>query len=617
MVDWRLGQLIVCSQMSEGPPSGPSSVGKEKEPLSRHQATVVYADVANYSGLCALDEDGTHRRLEQYLDVFATSVGEHGGRIHHYAGDAVLASFDSAAAAVACTVGIQRELLRLNEPLAPGRRVEFRVGVNQGSVIPSRGDVYGEDVNIAARLETLCVPGAICVSDPVKQAMDERALGVVVTYLGERKLKNLSRRVAAYLVEVEAPENQPATRFRSRGGAWLQLPDRPSLAVLPFKCPDDDTVAAQFADGLTMEVMTELVKLSGLFLASDFSTLRYRRETPSTQAVSRELGVRYLLEGTVRRSGEKLRVNAQLMDAINSKGVWAERYESNFDDMFEIQDSVTDSIITALDVRLVSGRRSHITRKSLRNREALRHYYDGWSHLISGRREDLLLAQRDFEAAAELEPDSPLPPAMASWTYWWQGFRVLTHDPTSAFERAEHFARQAQALEDPNGFGSLVMAHVHLLRSEHDKALEAAQHALDLRPSCDVSAAAVANVLNYSGRSEEAIQFAEQAIRLTPIAPTIYPAVLASSYYGAGRYEDAVAAAHAIVENNSDALDAWLILAAAESAIGNSPAAQAAVEEVLQLRPDLTLDKFLATQPYAGNARLEELADRLRSAGLH
>ena len=203
---------------------------------------------------------------------------------------------------------------------------------------------------------------------------------------------------------------------------------------------------------------------------------------------------------------------------------------------------------------------------------------------------------------------------MASWTYWWQGFRVLAHDTKSAFERAEHFARRAQALEDPNGFASLVMAHVYLLRSEHDQALAAAQHALNLRPSCDVSAAAVAN---YAGRSEEAIQFAERAIRLTPIAPTIYPAVLASSYYGAGHYEEAVTAAHAIVEQNSDALDAWLILAAAESALGNRPAARAAMDEVMQLRPDLTLDGFLATQPYAGSERLDELADRLRSAGLH
>jgi TolB-like protein len=248
--------------------------------------------------------------------------------------------------------------------------------------------------------------------------------------------------------------------------------------VLPFKCTDDDPTAAQFADGLTMEVMTELVKLSGLFLASDFSTLRYRREAPSAQAVSRELGVRFLLEGTVRRSGERLRVNAQLVDAMNGKGIWAERYENTLDDIFGIQDSITDSIIAALDVRLVSGRRSHITRQSLRNREALRHYYNGWSHLISGSREDLILAQRDFETAAELEPESPLPPSMASWTYWWQGFRVLAHDSKSAFER--------QALEDPNGFASLVMAHVHLLRAEHDQALAAAQHALNLRPSCDV-----------------------------------------------------------------------------------------------------------------------------------
>jgi adenylate cyclase len=559
---------------------GTRSVENQKEPLARQQATIVYADVANYSGLCAIDEDGTHRQLERCLDIFTASVGKHSGRVHHYAGDAILATFKSAEEAVGCAVAIQRKLLELNEPIIAARRVEFRIGINEGSVIPSRGDVYGEDVNIAARLEALCTPGGICISERVKQALDERALDVTITYLGERRLKNLPRRVAAYLVEVGDPVEQPATRFRSRAGTWLQLPKRPSLAVLPFRCVDDDMTAAQFADGLTMEVMTELVKLSGLFLASDFSTLRYRREHPSAQAVLRELGVRYVLQGTVRRSAKRLRVNAQLIDAMNGDRIWAERYDDTLEDSFDIQDSITDSIITALDVKLVSGGRSHITRQSLR------------------------------------EPESPLPLAMASWTYWWQGFRVLTADSKHAFERAEHFAKRAQSLKDPNGFSSMVMAHVHLLHREHNQALEAAEYALHLRPSCDVSAAAVANVLNYVDRSEEAIQYAERAIRLTPIAPTIYPAILASSYYGAGRHEEAIAVAHAIIELNEDALDAWLVLAAAESAMGNSSAARAAMDQVLRVKPGVTLDAYLETQPYVGKERLEELAGRLRWAGL-
>jgi adenylate cyclase len=602
--------------MSEDPLSETGSVEKEKEPLSRHQATIVYADVANYSGLCAIDEDGTHRHLERYLNIFAEAVGEQGGRVHHYAGDAILATFDSAEVGVACAVAIQRNLLQLNEPIVPARRVEFRIGINEGSVIPSRGDVYGEDVNIAARLEGLCTPGGICISERVRQAVNERALDVTISYLGERSLKNLPRRVAAYLVEVGGTVEQPASRFRSRTGAWLQLPERPSLAVLPFRVLGDDSTAAQFADGLSMELMTELVKLSGLFLASDFSTLRYRKEHPSAQAVSRELGVRYVLHGTVRRSAERLRVYAELNDATNGSKVWAERYDNTLDDIFEIQDSITDSIITVLDVKLVSGKRSHITRQSLRNRKALHHYYSGWSHLISGSREDLILAQRDFEIAAELEPNSPLPPAMASWTYWWQGFRVLATDSKSAFERAEHFAKRAQSLKDPNGFSSLVMAHVHLLRGEHKQALEVALEALHLRPSCDVSAAAVASVLNYMDRSEEAIQYAERAIRLTPIAPAIYPGILASSYYGAGRHEEAVATAHAVIELVADALDAWLVLAAAESAMGHGSAACAAMDEALRVKPDLTLDAYLETQPYVRTECLVELADRLRLAGL-
>ena len=584
--------------------------------LSRQQAAIVYADVANYSGLCAIDEDETHRQLEQYLNLFTALVEEHGGRVHHYAGDAVLATFEQTDVAVSCAVAIQRKLLELNHPIAVGRRVEFRIGINEGKVIHNRGDVFGEEVNIAARLEGLSTPGGICISERVKQAVDENALGVSLTYLGERSFKNLPRRMAAYLVEVADMIGHSATRFRSRTGAWLQLPKRPSLAVLPFECLEDDLTASRFADGLTMEVMTELIKLSGLFLASDFSTLRYRAQHPSAQAVSRDLGVRYLLQGTVKRLAERLRVYVQLSDAMSGARVWAERYDETLDDVFGIQDSITDSIITALDVKLVSGERSHVTRKSLRNREALRHYYDGWSYLVAGTREDLILAQREFETAAKLEPESPLPPAMASWTYWWVGFRVLTADSKSAFERAEYLAKRAQSMKDPSGFSSLVMANLHLLRREHDEALKAAEYAHGLRPSCDVSAATFANVLNYLGRSEEAIQFAEQAIRLTPIAPPIYPGILASSYYGAGRYEEAIAAAHAIIEFNADATDAWLVLAAAESAIKNTAAAQAAMDEVMRVKPDLTLDTYLETQPYANKECVKGLADHLRSAGL-
>lgn len=584
--------------------------------MPREHATILYADVANYSGLCAVDEDGTHRQLEQYLGEFSSSVERHDGRVHHYAGDAVLATFGRGAAAVECAVAVQRKLLELNKPIAAGRRVEFRIGINEGQVIHDRGDVFGESVNLAARLEGLSPPGGICICESMVQVVNERALNVRVTYLGDRRLKNLPKRVAAYLVELRDAEEQQPAGSRSRSGRWLQLPQRPSLAVLPFKCLDDDSAAARFADGLTMEVMTELIKLSGLFLASDFSTLRYRGEEPSVQAVFKELGVRYLLQGTVRRWGEKLRVHVQLIDAMNDNRIWGERYDDTLEDAFAIQDSITDSIIAALDVKLVSGQRSHVTRQSLRNREALRHYYSGWSYLISGSREDMILAQREFEAAAELEPESPLPPAMSSWTYWWLGFRVLAADSDIAFAQAERFARHAQSLKDPSGFSSLVMAHIHLLRREHERALEAAAYALHLRPSCDVSAASYANVLNYLDRPEEAIQYAEQAIRLTPMAPTIYPAILASSYYGAGQYEDAITAAHMVVEFNANAIDAWLVLAAAESATGNKAAAQTAMDEVLRVKPDLSLDAYLKTQPYAAEKPLIELTDRLREAGL-
>jgi TolB-like protein len=602
--------------MPDNSPTEASADDQNKEPLLRQEAAIVYADVANYSGLCAIDEDGTHRLLERYLEIFSGLIERSGGHVHHYAGDAILATFELSSIAVNCAIAVQKELAALNDPIAAGRRIEFRIGINEGNVISGRGDVYGDDVNIAARLESLSTPGGICISETVRQRMDEDPPDVTITYLGERQLKNLRIRVPAYLIELFSNLDHRTDRLRSRTGAWLKLPSQPSLAVLPFECQNEDPVAIRFADGLSMEVMTELVKLSGLFLASDFSTLRYRKEQPSPEAVSRELGVRYLLQGTVRLSGERLRVYAQLIDAKSGNRIWAERYDDTLDDSFDIQDSITASIITALDVKLLSGERSRVARKSMRNREALRHYYNGWSHLITGARENLIQAQREFEDAADLEPESPMPLAMASWTHWWLGFRSLASDSKNAFEKAEHFAIRAQALDDPSGFATLVMAQVHLLHREYDQAFDAAAKAIRLRPSCDVSAATFASVLNYLDRPEEAIQYAEQAIRLTPIAPTIYPGILASSYYWAGRHEEAIAAAHAVIEHNSDALDAWLVLTAAESALGNQPAARAAAAEVQNLKPDLGLSAYIDSQPYVGKERVELLENRLRWAGL-
>ena len=584
--------------------------------FTRRLAAILSADIVGYSRLMAEDEVATVRTLTSYRAVMTTLVGGHRGRVVDFVGDNMLAEFPSALDGMECAVRMQRALKDHNAKLPPERRMEFRLGLHLGDVMVDEARIYGDGVNIAARLESLADPGGICISDVVyKQIHKKLDLGYVD--LGERTVKNIPEPLRVYrIVESTTVPTPRPSKAASGGEATLSLPERPSLAVLPFVNLSTDPDQDYFSDGLTMDIMTALVKISGLFLIGEGSMLTYKSKPVTIRELGRQLGVRYVLEGGVRKAGDRVRITAQLVEASSGRHMWAERFDRTLDDLFAVQDEITDEIVTALDVKLLSGESIRTVRKTLRNPSAIESYYRGWHALFGATKEDVEEAQHMFEETIQLEPESSLGYAMGAWAYWWAVFRGLSDTVSCALARATELARKALSLEDVTGLPHLMMAQIHLLKREHDQAMDLAERAVLARPNCNGAYAAKANIFNYMGRSSEAIDLAKTAIRLTPVCPPVFPAILASAYYGSDRHGEAIAVAVEVLKRDADNLDALLVLAGAHAALGRMEEAHGVTQEVLRVKPGFSLEAFAQSQPYQEPQTLARVIAMLRRAGL-
>jgi len=585
--------------------------------IKHRLAALLSADVVGYSRLMAEDEVATIRTLSAYRDKITTIVGENEGRVVDFVGDNMLADFHSALDAVGCAIDIQRALFILNAKLDQNRRMNFRIGINLGDVLIDGDIIYGDGVNVAARLEGLAESGGICISESVfTQVHNKLELGFVD--MGTQTLKNIPDPVRVYRVvaqETETPSPMAETALQQ--DAKLPLPAKPSLAVLPFANLSADSKQDYFSDGLTMDIMTALVRIPGLFLISEISMFSYKSQAPSVRELGHQLGVSHVLDGGVRKAGDRVRITARLIETSSGRQVWAERFDRKIDDIFAVQDEITEKIVEAMDIKLVTGEVSRNIRETIRNPEALESYYHGWQALFGSTREDISEAQQLFEETMRLEPEASFGYAMASWAHWWAVAQGLSENIDFSLERATELARKAMDLDDFTGLSHLVMAEVDLFNHEHDKALAAAEKAVIARPSCDISFVAKASILIYLGRATEAIDLAKFAIRLAPVYPPFFKATLAAAYYGSGRYDDAIAAAQETMQSDQNNLDALLILAGANAVLDRKAEAFKAASEVKRIKPDFTLQKYAATQPYKAPEALEQIIAMLQKAGLH
>ena len=591
-----------------------------KQPL-RKFATILYADAVRPSPLIHQKEDVIYRTLSDCLESIVEIVVSHQGQIKHCPGDAVLAQFGLEVDAITAAVAIQTRIEVRNHPLSDEHRIRFRVGVDSGEIFEDHDKVYGESVNVAKRLEALAEPGGICISTATRTAIGNKSpYGYV--FIGEYQVENVELPVRAHRVFEERPA--PATSTDSlaeMSGEIIPLQfGKPSITVKPFSTISKDKEQEHLADGLTNGIIIALTRVPALTLVEDTSPSMVESRGMTISELGQRFQVQFVLKGSFQKHGDKIRVNAELVETATGKIIWAEnldRIMRDYGDFFALQDDISNEIVTALDVKLLSGEAARLVRRTFEDPVALEHYARGEELLF---RAELKLefreAERLFNEAIRLQPESPVGYAAAALAHWTKVVAGMSDTPGQTLEQAAELARMAIDREDVTGYAHLVLAHVHLNRREFEEAIKEATSAVSDRPSCPTSYTLKAAVLIYVGQPDEAIEYAQYAVRLSPIYPPMFPAILASAFYGSGRYEEAITASKMAIGQRPTDVDPYLILAASNMAVDRPEQARSAAQEIMALEPNFNLASFGKSQPYSEQKYLDHFLNHLRGAGI-
>ena len=585
--------------------------------LPRKLAAVLYADVVGYSRLTGEDEDTTHRRLSEYLDLVSDSIDRHQGKVIHYAGDAVLADFSTVTSALECATSIQNDLSNRNQDLPDERKIQFRIGINLGEVIVDRDDIYGNDVNVAARLESLADAGGICISDAVRTAIGNK-LPLAYEFMGEQSVKNIKHPIRAYQVRLHPPE-------QSRGAApefqEFVLPEKPSIAVLPFTNMSGDLEQEYFSDGITEDIITALSKIKNLLVIARNSTFTYKNKSVDVRQVSREQGVRYVLEGSVRKAGNRIRVTAQLIDATTGHHIWAERYDRELNDIFAVQDEIMREIVVALDVELNEGEQARIWSSGTANVAAWECVRLGsYNTLYSVNPETKLHAKVLLEKALELDPSYAIAWVMLGWIYQQYADVASTatdsNSPEMALASMLDCAQKALAADPAcaDAYGLLAMYHLEM--KEFDQAKEMAEKAISLAPNNAQNLGEASMVLNKTGNPQRALELKKRAMRACPMYRPGFLRGLGLSYYLLGQLDSAISAFKQSIARESEYLSAHTNLASIFGELGRLEQAEKPVREILRLAPDFSIRAYMKGLSFSDPEVLTRMEEGLRKAGL-
>ena len=580
--------------------------------VTRKLAVILAADVAGYSRLMAADEEGTLAALNARRQVIDELIARHRGRIFTTAGDSVMAEFASAVEAVRCAAAIQQEIERRNADLPEPRRMLFRVGVNLGDVMVGGDNLFGDGVNVAARLEGVAEPGGICISGAVHdQVRNKVDLGFAD--LGERSLKNIGYPVRVFGVRRDRAAEAGSFRERPAGASPVRPSAFPSIAVLPFANLAGDPEQEYFADGITEDLITELSRFQEIRVIARNSVLTYKTKPVRVQEVGHDLGVRYVLEGSVRKAGGRVRITAQLIDAATGHHLWAERFDRELADIFAVQDEVTGRIVATLAGKLAESERRRARSGQTENLEAYDCVLRGrelWERFTPEANRE---ARRLYEKAIELDPDYARAYASLAWTYLVEHSERWGNAEDQPLERALELARQGVMVNPASHSNHLALGQVCLSKGLYDEALEALETAIELNPNDADGYAFLARALSFAGRPDEAIDLMDKAQRLNPAAPHWYAWNLGMAYYLARRYDDAVSA---LRKGRPLGAMAYRWLAAAYGQLGRELEAKAAAEEYLKRTPDFSLASHLEMLPFQHAEDREHYAAGLRKAGL-
>jgi adenylate cyclase len=580
------------------------------EGFKRKLTTMFSADVAGYSRLMAEDEAETVKTLRAYRKIMTELIKQHRGRVVDSPGDNVLAEFTSVVDAVQCAVTVQKELQARNGELPEDRRMEFRIGINLGDVIEEEERIYGDGVNIAARLEGLAYPGGICIS---KTAFDqiETKLPLGYEYLGEKTVKNIAKPMGAYRILME-----PRVTVADKEKMALPLPEEPSIAVLPFANISGDPEQEYFNDGLTEEIITALSKVHNMFVIARNSTFSYKDKPVKVQQVAEELGVRYVMEGSVRKAGDRVRITAQLIDALTGHHLWAERYDRDLEDIFALQDEITKNILTALEVKLTRGEDAHLWAGSTNNLEAYLKYLQGMEYTQRFDIESNLLGRQKGEEAIALDPEFPMAYVLMGWTHLMDILFGSSKSPGKSLERAEEVAQKAIALNPSQAATHSLLGYVHMMKRHFEEAVAECERAVVLSPNGADNHAFLGMILNYAGRPDEAISALEKALRLNPFPPSYYLHNLGRAYRMTGRYEEAIAEFKKALQGAPGSMFATVELITTNSILGREEEAREAAAEFRRINPKFSLESFAKSLPFKNQTEIERLVAALRKVGL-
>ena len=578
--------------------------------VERRLAAILAADVAGYSRLMGVDEEGTLSRLNTHRrQLLEPKIADHRGRIVKRTGDGILVEFASVVDAARCAIEIQHGMIARNAPVPQDERIEFRIGIHVGDVIIEDGDLFGDGVNIAARLEGIAQPGGICISDDAYRQVRDK-LDANFQDAGEHELKNIARPVRVYQLQTGGSHTKAPT---------LTLPDKPSIAVLPFQNLSGDPDQEYFADGMVEDIITGLSHIKWLFVIARNSTFTYKGRPIDVKQVGRELGVRYVLEGSVRKAADRVRITGQLIDAATGAHVWAERYDRRLEDIFALQDEITLNVLGAIAPQLEQAEIERAKRKPTESLDAYDYFLRGMASFYQRNKEAVTEALRLFYKAIELDPNFASAYGMAAWCYAWRKINGWTTDRVHEIAETARLARRAAELGPDDAVALARAAHAFgFVVGDIDSGATFADRALVLNPNLAGAWYASGWIRVWRGEPDVAIDHFAHGMRLSPLDPNMIgmQAGTAFAHFIAGRYDELSSWAQKALWEQTNYLTSLIAATASNALAGKLPEARQALARLRDLNPTLRVSNIKEWAQFSRPKDLTRLEDGLRKAGL-